>query len=69
MNQYFGVFSELSNDHNELVSYDKLQERLISTGKFYAGEALLMIEHMVRSGKIEHTEEYNVYRRKPASPN
>jgi hypothetical protein len=53
-----------------LVSYDKLQERLISTGKFYAGEAVLMIEHMVKSGKIEQTEEYNVYRRrKPASPN
>jgi hypothetical protein len=53
-----------------LVSYDKLQERLISTGKFYAGEAVLMIEHMVKSGKIAQTEEYNVYtRRKPASSN
>jgi hypothetical protein len=73
MNQYFGVFSklkELLNDGNELVSYDKLQERLISTGKFYAGEAVLMIEDMVKSGKIEQTEEYNVYRRrKPDSPN
>lgn len=73
MNQYFAVFSklkELLNDGNELVSYDKLQDRLIYAGKFYAGEAVLMIEHMVKSGKIEQTEEYNVYRRrKPASPN
>jgi hypothetical protein len=50
-----------------LVRYYKIQERLISTGKFYA---VLMIEHMVKSGKIEQTEEYNVYRRRnPASPN
>jgi hypothetical protein len=44
------------------VSYDKLQEGLISTGKFYAGEAVLMIEHMEKIGKIEKTEEYNVYK-------
>jgi hypothetical protein len=44
------------------VTYDKLQERLISTGKFYAGEAVLMIEHMEKIGKIEKTENYNVYK-------
>ena len=44
------------------MSYDKLQEGLISTGKFYAGEAGLMIEHMEKIGKIEKTEEYNVYK-------
>ena len=43
------------------MSYDKLQERLISTGKFYAGEAVLMIEHMEKIGRIEKTEQYNVY--------
>jgi hypothetical protein len=43
---FWHVFKELSNGNNGLVSYDKLQERLISTGKFYAGEAVLMIEHM-----------------------
>ena len=42
--------------------YDKLQERLISIGKFYAEEAVLMIEHMEKIGKIEKTEDYNVYR-------
>jgi hypothetical protein len=45
-----------------LVSYDKLQERLISTGKFYAGEAVLMIDHMEKIGKIEKTEGYNIYK-------
>ena len=42
-NQYFGIFSELSKKNNRLVSYDKLQERLISTGKLDAGESVLMI--------------------------
>jgi hypothetical protein len=52
----------IKDDNNALVSYDKLQERLISTGKFYAGEAVLMIEHMEKIGKIEKTGDYNVYR-------
>jgi hypothetical protein len=57
------AFKELSkNDNNGLVSYDRLQERLISTGEFYAGEAVLIIEHMERTGKIEKTEQYDVYR-------
>jgi hypothetical protein len=34
---FWQVFKELSNNNNQLVTYDKLQERLISTGKFYAG--------------------------------
>lgn len=59
---FWHVFKELSNGNNGLVSYDKLQERLISTGKFYAGEAVLMIEHMEKIGKIEKTENYNAYR-------
>jgi hypothetical protein len=50
---FWHVFEELSNDNNGLVDYDKLQERLISTERFYAGEAVLMIEHMVKIGKIE----------------
>jgi hypothetical protein len=42
---------------------------LISTGKFYAGDAVLMIEYMEKNGKIEQTEDYHVYRiKKPASP-
>jgi hypothetical protein len=65
---FLHVFEELSNDYNELVSYDKLQERLISTGKFYAGQAVLMIEHMEKIGEIEQTGDYHVYRRRTASP-
>ena len=59
-NQYFGIFSELSKKNNRLVAYDKLPERLISTGKLDAGESVLMIEHMEKTGKIEKTENYNI---------
>jgi hypothetical protein len=45
-----------------------LQERLISTGKLDAGGSVLMIQHMEKTGKIEKTESYNVYRMgKPAT--
>jgi hypothetical protein len=65
---FWRVFEELSNDHNGLVGYDKLQEILVSTGKFFVGEAVLMIEHMEKIGEIEQTEQYHVYRRKIAVP-
>jgi hypothetical protein len=59
---FLHVFKELSNDN-------KLQERLVSTGKFYVGEAVLMIDHMEKIGKIEHTGDYHIYRiRKSISP-
>jgi hypothetical protein len=60
---FLHLFKELSNENNGLVSYDKLQERLVSTGKF-AGEAVLMIEYMEKIGEIEQTEQYHVYRRR-----
>ena len=62
--QYFlGLFKDLAKDNNGLVHYDELQEGLISTGKFDAGEAVLMIEHMEKTGEIEQTEQYHMYRR------
>jgi hypothetical protein len=63
---FWRVFKDLNN--NGLVSYDKLQERLISTGKLDAGGSVLMIEQMEKTGKIEKTEDYHVYRiGKPAT--
>lgn len=59
---FWHVFNDLSKNNNGLVAYDKLQERLISTGKLYAGASVLMIDHMEKTGKIEKTENYNVYR-------
>jgi hypothetical protein len=62
------IFEELSNGNNGLVDHYKLHGRLTSTGKFYAGEAVLMIEHMEKIGEIEQTEHYHVYRRRMLFP-
>jgi hypothetical protein len=64
---FLRVFEELSNDGNRLVDHYKLHGRLLSTGKFFAGEAVLMIEHMEKIGKIEQTEDYHVYRIKQSA--
>jgi hypothetical protein len=64
---FLSVFEELANDNNGLVYHDKLQERLVSTGKFFVGDEVLMIEHMEKIGEIEQTEQYHVYRRKIAA--
>jgi hypothetical protein len=65
---FWRVIDELSNDG--LVDYDKLHERLVSTGQLFVGEAVLMIEHMEKIGRIEKTEDYNIYRIKEStSPN
>jgi hypothetical protein len=53
-------FQRYQRNNNRLVAYDKLQERLISTGKLDAGESVLMIEHIEKTGKIEKTENYNI---------
>jgi hypothetical protein len=42
---FLSVFKELAKDNNGLVHYEKLHESLVSTGKFFVGEAVLMIEH------------------------
>jgi hypothetical protein len=65
---FWRVFEELSNQGNGLVDYYNLQERLLSTGKFYAGDAVLIIEHIEKSGKIEQTGDYHIYRKKSALP-
>jgi len=54
---FWRAFKELANENNKgLVTYYNLQERLISTGK------VLMIEYMEKTGKIEKTEGYNIYK-------
>jgi hypothetical protein len=59
---FWSVFKDLSKNNNGLVAYYTLQERLISTGKLDAGESVLMIEHMEKTGNIEKTENYNIYK-------
>jgi hypothetical protein len=58
----FHIFDNFQIETNQINSYDKLQDRLISTGKLDAGGSVLMIEHMERTGKIKKTKEYNAYR-------
>jgi hypothetical protein len=58
---FWRVFKELANQHNGLVTYDLLQGGLISTERLDAGGSVLMIEHILKTGKIEHTEHYHVY--------
>jgi hypothetical protein len=65
---FWRIFGELSNQSNGLVDYYKLHQRLISTGKFYAGDAVLMIEYMEKICKMEKTEDYHVYRMAPTKP-
>jgi hypothetical protein len=64
---FLNVFEELLNDNNGLVNYDKLQDRLVSTGKFFVGDAVLMIEYMEKIGEIEQTDQYHMHRRKIAA--
>ena len=59
---FWHIFKELSKNNNGLVAYYTLQERLISTGKLDAGGSVLMIKHMEKTGKIEKTGDYNIYR-------
>ena len=60
---FFKVFEELSKENgNGLVDYEKIRLRLISTGKFFAGDAVIIIEQMVRTGKIVETS-FHLYRR------
>jgi DNA-binding transcriptional ArsR family regulator len=61
------VFEELSAEGKGLVYYDKLQDRLVSTGKFFVGDAVLMIEYMEKIGEMEQTDQYHMYRRKIAA--
>ena len=76
---FFKVFEELlskadsENGHDcddgpLVVDYEKLRLGLISTGKFFAGDAVLIIEHMKRTGQIQETD-FHRYRRKAGPPN
>ena len=49
---FWCVFEELSDNSNELlVDHDRLQERLIPTGKLFASHAFIIIGYMEKSGK------------------
>jgi hypothetical protein len=59
---FWRVFNDQPKNNDGLVAYDKLQERLISTGKLDAGTSVLMIDHIEKDGKIEKSGDYNVYK-------
>jgi hypothetical protein len=64
---FWRIFQKLSNNNNGLISYYNIQERLVSTGQFFVVVAVLMIEHMEKTGKIEKAGDYNVYRIKDSA--
>jgi hypothetical protein len=41
-----------SGSSHDIVDHAKLQQALISNNRFFSGDALLMIESMLRTGKI-----------------
>jgi hypothetical protein len=52
---FWHIFKELSNNNNGFVAYDKLQERLISTGKLDAGKSVLMIDKGCRGNNKKNS--------------
>lgn len=62
---FWRVFKELANENMDwllMINYKKD----IATGKLDAARSVLMIKYMKKTGKIEHTEQYHVYRRRIA---
>jgi hypothetical protein len=65
---FWHVYKELLDKGNGVVEHDKLQERLISTGKFFASDAFMMIEYIEQTGKIEQTEHTMFIEWRPRNP-
>jgi hypothetical protein len=52
------IFDELQNQSpdKKTVNGHKLKARLVSTSKFFVGDAVLVIERMERTGKIRSVD-------------
>ena len=60
---FWTVFRDLSRTMiMDWLATTNYKKRLISTGKLDARGSVLMIEHMEKTGKIEKTGDYNLYR-------
>jgi hypothetical protein len=60
---FWQKFSELERLDTGIVEHKQLQDSLVSTGKFYAGDAHYTIEKMLKSGQIVEVD-FHRYRRK-----
>jgi hypothetical protein len=52
-----------SNGDGRIVNHKKLHEALVSSGKFYTGDATQIISDMVKDGKLEPVS-FHSYRKK-----
>lgn len=53
---------EAQNGNGKVINHDQLHEALVSSGKFYVGDATQIISDMVEAGKLE-TISFNEYRK------
>jgi MoxR-like ATPase len=63
---FWRIYDELENsslNRDKTVSGQELKARLISSNKFFVGDAVLIIERMVRTGKLAGVA-FDTYRRK-----
>jgi hypothetical protein len=49
---FWKTFNELAGLDSGIVEHKKLQDMLVSTGKFYTGDAYQTIQDMLKLGKI-----------------
>lgn len=60
---FWQTFDDLEELDSGIVEHKQLQDMLISTGKFFAGDAHYSIEQMVKSGQIVEVD-FHRYKRK-----
>jgi hypothetical protein len=58
-----GLKTEVDNNNSNTISGQELKSRLISSGKFFAGDAFQMLENMLKKGKLEKVA-FDTYTRK-----
>jgi hypothetical protein len=62
---FWQIFGELEGLDSGIVEHKQLQDTLILTGNFYAGDAHYIIEQMLKSGQIVEVEgEFHRYKRR-----
>jgi hypothetical protein len=62
---FWQIFTDLEKLDSGIVEHKQLQDMLISTGKFYAGDAHYTIGQMLKTGQIVEVEgEFHKYKKR-----